>query len=161
MSNDCSEYKFIVDEMAGKLARFLRMLGYDTVYHKEIANSKLIEIALSEKRIILTRDTHLIEMKIVKDYFLVSDDDPEVQLKDVLKHFELNPDLNSFLSRCLDCNSLLEDISKESVEDQVWPYVYKTQNRFMICPDCKRIFWEGDHVRAMCKRLLDWGIGKD
>jgi len=158
MSIERSEYKFIVDEMAGKLARFLRMLGYDTVYHKEISDSKLIEIALSEKRTILTRDTHLIKMKIVKDYYLVRDDNPENQLKNVIEHFTLKPDPDVFLSRCLECNSALIDTPKESVKEKVWPYVYKMQDKFMICPDCDRIYWEGDHVRAMRKRFKDWSI---
>jgi uncharacterized protein with PIN domain len=158
MSNISLQPKFIADDMVGKLARFLRMLGYDTAYYKDISDTKIIDIALSENRIILTRDTQLVERVMVKDYILIRSDNAEFQLKQVLNLRRLIPNPALFLSRCLDCNRPLEDISKGGVEDRVWPYVFENHERFKICPECERIYWEGDHVRAMRARFKKWGV---
>jgi len=158
MSNISLQPRFIADDMVGRLARFLRMLGYDTVYYKDISDIKLIEIALSEKRIILTRDTQLVKRAMVKDYILIRSDNAEFQLKQVINLCGLVPNPALFLSRCLDCSRLLEDISKDAVEGRVWPYVFKNHDRFKICPECGRIYWEGDHVSAMRARFESWGV---
>jgi len=158
MSNTSFQPKFIADDMLGKLARFLRMLGYDTAYYRDISDKKLIEIALNEKRIILTRDTQLVERVMVNKYFLVESDDPELQLKKTIDLFGLCPDPCLLLSRCLDCNCLLDNIDKDAVKSRVWPYVFQNHERFMICPECGKIYWEGDHVRAMRARFEKWGV---
>ncbi len=158
MSNTSLQPRFIADDMIGKLARFLRMLGYDTAYYKDISDTKLIEIALNENRIILTRDTQLVERVMVKEYILIRSDNAEFQLKQVLNLRGLVPDPSLFLTRCLNCNRPLEDISKVAVEGRVWPYVFKNHDRFKICPKCERIYWEGDHVGAMRARFQRWGV---
>lgn len=158
MSNSSLEKMFVADEMVGKLARLMRMLGFDTVYINPISDSRLIEISLSEKRTILTRDTRLVQRVLVKDYMLIENDDPEIQLRDVLKKLNLTPDKEKFLTRCLDCNTLLVDIEKEDVKGKVWPYTYDTHKKFRICPTCGKIYWEGDHVGAMRRRFAELGI---
>jgi uncharacterized protein with PIN domain len=158
MSNSSLDKRFVADEMVGKLARLMRMLGFDTVYFKEISDRRLIEISLSEKRTILTRDTKLIQRVLVKDYVLIESDDPEIQLQELLQKLNISPDRAQFLTRCLDCNSLLVDIEKEEIKGKVWPYTYATHDKFKICPACGKIYWEGDHVRAMRKRLERLGI---
>ena len=144
--------------MVGKLARLMRMLGFDTLYFKQIEDSKLIGISLKEKRTIVTRDTKLVERIMVKDYILIEDDDPEKQLIEFLDKSGLQPDQKDFLDRCLECNAIPEDIPKEKIKDQVWPYTYQTHEEFKICPKCSRIYWEGDHVRAMRKNLISIGV---
>lgn len=158
MSNISLQPKFIADDMVGKLARFLRMLGYDTVYFNDIIDTRLIEISLSEKRIILTRDTQLVERVMVQDFILIKSDNAEQQLKMVINDWSLSPDPALFLTRCLDCNRLLEDIAKQAIEARVWPYVFENHDRFKICPECKRLYWEGDHVRAMRARFEKLGV---
>jgi len=158
MSNSSLEKRFVADEMVGKLARLMRMLGFDTVYFKEMPDSRLIEISLSEKRTILTRDTRLIQRVLVKDYVLIESDNPEIQLQKLLQKLNITPDREKFLTRCLDCNSVLVDVEKEEVKGKVWPYTYATHDKFKICPECGKIYWEGDHVKAMRKRLERLGI---
>ena len=158
MSNAGLQPRFVADDMLGKLARFLRMLGYDTAYFKDISDARLIEIALAEKRTILTRDTQLVERVMVTDYILIKSDNAELQLKKLINLRVLVPNPALFLSRCLDCNRPLEDISKAEVKGRVWPYVFENHDRFKTCPACGRIYWEGDHVRAMRARFEKWGV---
>lgn len=158
MSNSSLEKRFVADEMVGKLARLMRMLGFDAVYVNPIPDSRLIEISLSEKRTILTRDTRLIQRVLVKDFVLIENDDPEIQLKYVLDKLNLKAGKEKFLTRCLDCNTILVDIEKEKVRGKIWPYTYATHKKFKICPNCGKIYWEGDHVRAMRGRFTELGI---
>jgi len=144
--------------MVGKLARYMRILGYDTVYSRDIDDSHLIDIALLEERVILTRDTALINKTLVKKYLLIDSDNPADQLYQVIKHFDLHPGRSQFLSLCLECNCALVPIDKLEVKSQIWPYVYDNHDSFKICRSCKRIFWQGDHVRAMQDRLASWNI---
>lgn len=150
--------KFIADDMVGKLARFLRILGYDTVYEIDIDNNRLIDIALREDRIILTRDTELIQRTLVKNYLLLESDNPEEQLRSVIEHFGLKPSQSGFLSLCLECNRELDEIPRSAIKGRVWPYVYDHHDEFRICKSCRRIYWRGDHVHAMIARLRKWGI---
>ena len=150
--------KFIADDMVGKLARFLRILGYDTVYEIDIDNNRLIDIALRDERIILTRDTSLIQRTLVNNYLLLESDDPEEQLRSVIEYFGLKPSHSGFLSLCLECNLELIEIPKSEIAGRVWPYVYDHHDEFRICKSCGRIYWRGDHVHAMIARLQLWGI---
>ena len=158
MSNSSLQKRFIADEMVGKLARWLRTLGFDTLYFRSIEDRDLIDMALKEKRTILTRDTHLIERILVKDYVLIVNDDPDNQLQELRDQPWFNPRAEAFFSRCLECNTPLEDIAKEDVKSRVWPYTYQTHEHFMICPECDKIYWEGNHVKAMQEKLKKLGI---
>lgn len=158
MSTVSSTKRFIADDMVGKLARFLRLLGYDCVYQKDIDDRHLIERALADKRIILTRDTGLVEKVLAKNHLLIDSNDPQIQFKQVISECNLEINPCTILSRCLECNQRLRDIEKSEVAKRVWPYVYRTQEEFKICPECKRIYWEGTHVEAMRKKLRNWGL---
>jgi len=140
------------------LARLMRMLGFDTLYFRQIEDSDLIDLSLKEKRTILTRDTKLVEKVMVKDFVLIESDDPDKQLSELMKKSGLTPDENDFLSRCLDCNTVLEDIPKGKIENRVWPYTYETHELFKICPRCDKIYWEGNHVKAMREKLRKIGV---
>lgn len=144
--------------MVGKLARFLRILGYDTVYSRNIDDNHLIDIALREERAILTRDTALIKKTLVKKYLLIESDNPADQLYQVINYFDLHPGRSQFLNLCLECNCALEIIDKSEIKSQIWPYVYNNHDSFKICRSCGRIYWQGDHVRAMQDRLASWNI---
>lgn len=145
--------KFFADEMLGKLARWMRMAGYDVRYEKNIQDDDLVEESKQEGRIILTRDTKLIKHLADKEYLFISHDYLENQSKELFDHYpkllkEQNP-----LSRCAECNTPLQSIDKEKVKGKVWPFVYQTQDHFTFCPSCDRIYWRATHVKRIEERL--------
>jgi uncharacterized protein with PIN domain len=146
-----AEIKFIADVMVGKLARWLRVLGFDVAYSNKFEDDEILRISGSDNRIILTRDTGLAARVRDSRCLFIEDDDYREQIQQVLRAFELK-DFAVF-SRCLECNSLLEDVNKEAVFNDVPPYVYLTQDRFARCPSCRRIYWHGTHADEMLKRL--------
>ena len=145
------EFKFIADVMVGKLARYLRMAGYDVVYINDADDELILEIARSEKRIVLTRDTMMLERRDFKNGILrsvfISHDSLGEQLQQVKSEMgiELSPDLVV----CLVCNSPLCDVKKEYVSGKVPPYVFKTQDKFKYCKNCGRYYWRGTHYEYM------------
>jgi uncharacterized protein with PIN domain len=148
--------KFIVDCNVGKLTKWLRLMGYDTVFFNGTDDSHLVATALAEGRIILSRDTQIMKRRVITSgklkAILIQDDKPELQMRQVISKLNLDPQSRPF-TRCLECNQALVEKSKEEVKDLVPPYVYKTQNQFMQCPACHRIYWRGTHWQAMSRRL--------
>ena len=145
--------KFICDDMLGKLARWLKIMGFDTYYEKDLPDNKLLKIALLEDRIILTRDSKIPKIRNAKNFVWIHSSDPLEQVKEVAQKLKLKIEPERFFTRCLECNGALEKIDKEKVKDKVWPYVYKTQENFVICLECKKVYWAGTHVGRMKKRL--------
>jgi len=150
------ETTFIVDANAGKLAKWLRMMGYDTLFFSDIDDGHLVDIALKEGRVVLTRDTQIArrrpavngQLKVI----LTRSDDPEEQLRQVVGELNLDCHLKQF-TRCLECNRSLAPRSREEVADIVPPYVFRTQNQYMQCPSCLRVYWQGTHWQRMKKAL--------
>lgn len=150
------EITFIVDSNAGKLARWLRMMGYDTLFFSDIEDGHLVDMAMKEGRVVVTRDTQIAKRRVAANgnlrVILSRDDDPKQQLMQVLK--ELNLDCRQMqFTRCLECNRRLVSRSKEEVKDLVPPYVFRTQTQYMQCPFCKRIYWQGTHWQRMKRDL--------
>lgn len=145
--------KFLADEMLGRLAKWLRILGYDTIYTKGVKDSTLVRMAISDKRILLTRDTSLVRQKGLRDYVLIKHDHLMDQLRQVIEELRLSYPENSF-SRCTICNTTLTPFSKEDACKTVPPYVCMTQEIFGKCPECRRIYWKGTHYGRM-KRNID------
>ena len=144
---------FIADVMLGKLARWMRVMGCDVEYFPEITDRALSDRAQRDNRIILTRDTRLIQQKINRDNaFLVIGDHYQDQLRQVADAFDIDP-FRDLLSRCLRCNLLLVSIEKNSLAGKVPPYVFETQDRFETCPRCQKIYWKATHVEHMVGRL--------
>ena len=156
------QIKFIADSNTGKLARWLRMIGYDTLLFTEKDDSKMIKIALKEGRVILTRDTQIIKRRLVTNGELkaifIKHDDPKAQLQQTVKTLNLDYHFNPF-SLCLDCNQTLIPRSKDEVQNLVPSYVFKTQKQYMECPSCHRIYWQGTHWQAMVKELENLAEG--
>lgn len=144
--------KFIADEMLGRLAKWLRIFGYDTLYLKDVRDSKLLRLSLSENRILLTRDTLLIKRKGVRDFLFISHDHPLNQIKQVVRDLGLSYPQDPF-TRCILCNSPLIPFSKEEACKIVPEYVCRTQEIFGQCPECKKIYWKGTHYERMVKIL--------
>ena len=117
----------------------------------------MVQIALAEKRTILTRDTHILKRKLITGgqvkALLINSDNVEEQIKPVVSELNLRISKEPF-TICLECNALLVPRSKEEVEKQVPPYVWQTQKEYMQCPRCLRIYWKGTHWEAMTKRLI-------
>lgn len=144
--------KFLADSMLGKLALWMRVVGYDVAYESAIGDAALIRRAKDEGRIILTRDTLLIPRRWVRDYSLfIESDNPMYQLRQVLSAYGIESE--KFLTRCLRCNVALEQTPRSEVEGRVPPYVYKTQKDFSACPACGRIYWAGTHRDEMLKEV--------
>jgi hypothetical protein len=141
-----NEVKFIADAMLGRLARWLRFLGFDTVYFSGISDSQLIRIAREQDRAILTKDTRMIKIKGLRNYLLIASDDPFQQLLETISGFKLRQ--FQLLSRCVACNGKLEKIREKSlVKDAVPEYVFLHYDLFQKCEDCGKIYWEGTHPK--------------
>ena len=154
--------KFMVDSNVGKLARWLRMMGYDTLFFEGSDDSRMVATALKEDRVILTRDTQIMRRRVVTSgrlkVILIDSDEPEQQMRQVIKTLNLDSQFRPF-SICLECNQPLESRSKQQVQNLVPPYVFQTQNQYMECPACHRIYWRGTHWEAMSRNLEKFGKG--
>ena len=148
--------KFIVDHNVGKLAKWLRIMGYDTWFFNGTSDAELVAMALAEDRVILTRDTQIVKRGIITSgrlkAVLIQSDEPEQQMRQVIDMLNLDCQFRPF-ALCLECNQPLQERSKQQVEDMVPPYVFQTQSQYMECPACHRIYWRGTHWQAMTRRL--------
>jgi len=139
--------KFIADCHLGKLAKYLRLMGVDTLYFPHIEDDKLILIANNEDRIIITRDRSLSQRKHAPTFFLEATD-TESQLKTLIDHYSLK-EHPAPSSRCIVCNTPLQVIDKETIIETLPKKVKKYFNYFEYCPTCDRVYWHGDHYRHM------------
>jgi uncharacterized protein with PIN domain len=136
--------KFILTKELGRLAKWLRIFGFDTIYYNNLNSSTLLLTALQENRIIVTRTAkmgvHLgIRTVIIESDFL------HEQLQQLFRELNIAPDVSQTFSRCVLCNETLLPIDKEQVKTKVPEFVYQTQDSFMSCSACKRIYWQGTH----------------
>lgn len=148
------DIKFICDEQLGKLARWLRILGQDVIYKNRFPDNELVALAQKDSRIILTRDSRLAEKAENASLYLVAENYPYYQIREVVKEFRKDMSLRPF-TRCADCNVELKEIPKTEVKDKVPPFVYKTQEDFRTCPSCGRIFWSATHMQHIKKQIQD------
>ena len=146
----------MVDHNVGKLARWLRMMGYDTLFFHGGDDSHMVAKALAESRVVLTRDTGIMKRRVVTagrlKAVLVNSEEPEQQMRQVIDTLGLDCQLKPF-TLCLECNQPLAERSKEEVKDRVPHYVFQTQNQYMECPACHRLYWKGTHWQAMTRKL--------
>ena len=150
------ETKFFADNNVGKLAKWLRMMGYDTRFFNGSDDSHMVAIALAEGRVILTRDTQIMRRRVVTSgqlkAILIQGDEPEQQMRQVIDNLNLDCQFKPF-TICLECNQPLVPRTREQVKDLVPPYVFQTQVQYVECPTCHRIYWRGTHWQAMAGKL--------
>ena len=140
--------RFAADAMLGRLARWLRVLGFDTRYDAELADSVLVRIANEEGRILLTRDRHLLrELQPLRAHE-VRQDEPLEQLRDVVAALEL-PAPAELFTRCMLCNIVLPPLDEEQADRLLPPRVRGIPGPVRRCPVCGRVYWHGSHVRRM------------
>lgn len=142
------EIKFIADVHLGKLARYLRLCGFDTLYEKDYTDDEIVIISSLQKRIILTRDKRLLNNKKVTHGIRIRSGYPESQLKEVFNRLDLK-NLAKPFTRCMGCNSLLADVPKEKIIDRLPPRTKDFYDTFRLCPQCDQIYWEGSHFQRM------------
>jgi len=148
------ETKFVLDGHLGRLAAYLRMLGFDTLYQNDFSDAELASISLNENRILLTRDRGLLKRSSVTHGYLISTRDPQQQLLSVIRRFDLLPSRKQF-SRCMACNGLLENISKEEVINQLEPRTKQHFEVFKRCGICGNVYWKGSHHDRMVS-FIEW-----
>ena len=151
-NGEYARYTFIADAMLGRLARWMRFLGFDTLYFRDIKDSKLIRIAREQDRCILTRDTRLIKIKGINNYLLIEANDPFhqiIEVIDTLKLSQFNP-----LSRCVTCNGMLTRVmNKQDIKDSVPEFIFLNMNVFLKCTECGKTYWEGSHSKKFKEKL--------
>jgi uncharacterized protein with PIN domain len=149
--------KFILDVHLGKLARYLRLCGFDTLYDRNYTDRQIIQISASQKRIILTHDKGILKNKLITRGYWIRSQNPDEQLKEVVIRFDLKSNSRAF-TRCIVCNGILADVSKEEIKNRLLPKTNRYYKNFKKCPDCDGLYWEGSHYENMkkyIKRMLD------
>ncbi|HLU10222.1 MAG TPA: Mut7-C RNAse domain-containing protein [Oceanobacillus sp.] len=142
------EIRFVADVHLGRLAAYLRMLGFDTLYPSDYRDEELARISSAENRVLLTRDRGLLKRSIVVYGYYVRETNPWRQLDEVLRRFDLVSEILQF-HRCTRCNNLLSPVEKASVEDRLTPETRKYYNDFRLCHQCGKIYWRGSHFERM------------
>lgn len=136
--------------MLGTLARWLRILGYDTLYDPALDDHQLARLARAEGRVLLTRDTQLARRRGV-DSLLIESEHLDGQIAQVVSSLDLDP--ARLFSRCPVCNGQLVDLDPEEARERVPAYVARTHHAFKLCPGCRRVYWRGSHWQQMEERL--------
>lgn len=142
------ESRFVLDVHLGRLAAYLRMLGFDTVYRSCFTDPQLVEVSASERRILLTRDRGVLKYSAVTHGYWLRETDSWRQAAEVVKRFDLGRAIAPF-TRCMACNGVLEPVAKEQVKNRVAPRVFESHDEFGRCPQCARVYWKGSHYERM------------
>ena len=146
--------RFILDAHLGKLAKYLRMLGFDTLYRNDYGDEEIIEIAAKEKRIILTRDKLLLQSKQVSHGYYIRSTEKHDQLREVVQKFDLYSQFRSF-SRCMTCNTELVQKTSEGIKHLIQQEILNIFDEFFLCPDCENVYWKGSHFTRMESFIRD------
>lgn len=144
---------FFADVMLGRLARWLRILGYDTLYQREIEDADLIQQALEEGRILLTRDSAMMEIKTDVKLVFMESEKPVLQLRQLRDQLDLTFDEARLFTRCSHCNYPLVPAPREQLKGKVPPYVFATEKQFLHCIHCDKIYWHGTHRSRFIEQL--------
>lgn len=144
--------RFVADGHLGRLAAYLRMLGFDTLYRSDCQDDELARLSSSENRILLTRDRGLLKRNEVSRAYYVRATEPADQLAEVFREFDLGPMIDPFC-RCMHCNALLHSVAKKSIQHRLLPETVKYFEEFYVCAGCQRVYWKGSHYRRMMRLI--------
>lgn len=151
------EVRFALDVHLGRLARLLRMFGFDTLYRNRVDDEELVRLARREKRIVLTRDRGLLKRRSVTHGYLVRSLAPRHQLAEVVRRFDLGE--NARLGkRCVNCNATLQHVTRDDVLTRLPPAVARDYTEFAECPGCRRVYWRGSHWERMTELARSLGL---
>jgi hypothetical protein len=146
--------RFLADAMVGRLARWLRFLGFDAAYEDSGDPARLIERAREEDRTILTRNTLFLKMKTDVPFFFLDTELTRLQVREVIDRFDLRDRIRPF-TRCAECNRELEPVDREDARGHVPFYVFRTREHFSRCPGCGRYYWSGEHREKLERRIRE------
>jgi len=144
--------RFVVDTMLGRLAHWLRAMGYDTLCLGPADDRRLLQLALGEDRILVTRDVRLARLAEARGC-LIRAAEVDDQLLETVEKLGLAPPEAEWLSRCLECNARLEPRAKDEVKKLLPERIFGAESEFMGCPGCGRVYWAGSHADRMLARL--------
>lgn len=148
---------FLADEMLGKLARWMRFMGFDVAYVKNLGDTGILAAARAESRFLLTRDVELAERGAKNPgSLLVRAHDPREQLREIVAALALPVDREDLLSRCSVCNVVLEPVPRDSVRERVPPRVVEDHEDFFECRSCRRVYWPGTHAARIARDLAEF-----
>ena len=142
--------RFVTDTHLDRLARYLRLLGFDTVYYNDFNPRGLIEVSIRQARVLLTRSSRVLKHKAITRGILVREVDPRMQLKTIFQRLDLRAEARPF-SRCLCCNGLVRPISKQEVAHRLPSRVGASYQAFFLCSSCNRVYWKGTHFERMSR----------
>ncbi|MGV0813743.1 Mut7-C RNAse domain-containing protein [Mycolicibacterium boenickei] len=145
--------RFVIDVNLGRLARLLRVLGFDVWWSSDADDHTLADISVEQQRILLTRDRGLLKRRAITHGLFVHSQQPEEQTLEVLRRLDLRRRVAPF-TRCVRCNGRLAAVTKEAVMDRLEPLTRRYYDEFSRCPDCERIYWAGTHFARLCS-LVD------
>ncbi len=149
--------RFVLDVHLGRLAAFLRLAGFDTLYRRDWVDSDLAAVSAASRRILLSRDQALLKRRIVTHGYWVRSTDPAEQLAEVVRRFDLRRAARPF-TRCTVCNGLMTTVSRAEVGDRVPPRSRQLYDDYRRCQDCGRVYWKGTHYERL-RRMLDAAFG--
>ncbi len=142
------EVRFVLDTHLGKLASYLRMLGFDTLYRNDYADEELARISSEQGRILLTRDRGLLKRAVVRRAYCVREMRPRQRLLEVLRRFDLFGAIAPF-RRCIRCNGSLHPVSKQAVAHRLLPKTRQYYDEFRVCEGCQQVYYKGSHYQRM------------
>jgi len=152
--NPLRETKFVVDVNLGKLAKKLRLLGFDTLFRNDYKDDEIVDISLKEKRIILTRDKGVLKYHLVSHGYWLRSDNPKEQVKEVVNRLQLAKNFNPF-SRCPACNGLLQQVAGALLLGRLPSDTLADFDVFKECTACHKLYWQGSHYDRICRWLDD------
>ena len=144
--------KFVADVHLGSLARNLRLLGFDTTWERDLDDEEIVDIALNERRIILTRDMGILKNGRVTHGYWLRNTDPAQQLEEVVRALDLARDIEPY-TRCMECNGELHAVDRSAVAHSVPLQVFLVYREFRQCRRCHRVYWKGSHLRRLDKLI--------
>jgi uncharacterized protein with PIN domain len=146
--------RFVLDVHLGKLARYLRLAGFDTLYARDYSDATIVHLSLTDRRIILTRDRGILKQRAVSHGYWLRNTAPRAQLREVVEALDLARRIRPF-TRCMECNGRLAGVDRASVVDRIPPAVAQRHRSFEACEGCGRVYWRGSHYDRLAQLVQE------